>query len=45
LEEVCKWMEKSTDRTDEIRSCGNGVVPQTASKAFTCLFNKARVLQ
>jgi DNA (cytosine-5)-methyltransferase 1 len=38
LEEVYGWMVKGTNRTDELRMCGNGVVPQTAERAFTTLY-------
>ena len=38
LEQVYGWMVKGTNRTDELRMCGNGVVPQTAEKAFRCLY-------
>ena len=37
LAEIYSWMEKGTNRTDELRMCGNGVVPQTAERAFTVL--------
>jgi DNA (cytosine-5)-methyltransferase 1 len=38
LEEVYGWMVKGTNRTDELRMCGNGVVPATAERAFRTLF-------
>lgn len=38
LEEVYGWMVKGTNRTDELRMCGNGVVPQTAYRAFQVLY-------
>jgi hypothetical protein len=38
LAEIYSWMEKGTNRTDELRLCGNGVVPQTAEKAFRTLY-------
>jgi DNA (cytosine-5)-methyltransferase 1 len=37
LEEIYGWMVKGTNRTDELRMCGNGVVPQTAERAFRVL--------
>jgi len=37
LAEIYSWMGKGTNRTDELRMCGNGVVPQTAERAFTVL--------
>ena len=40
LEEIYQWMERTTNRTDELRSCGNGVVPDTAELAFRTLFNE-----
>lgn len=38
LAEIYSWMEKGTNRTDELRMCGNGVVPQTAERAFRVLY-------
>jgi len=32
--------EESSNRIDELRMLGNGVVPQTAAKAFVTLINK-----
>ena len=32
--------DESSNRVDELRMLGNGVVPQTAAKAFTTLLNK-----
>ena len=37
LAEICAWMVKGTNRTDELRMCGNGVVPATAERAFRVL--------
>lgn len=37
LAEIREWMVKGTNRTDELRMCGNGVVPQTAERAFRVL--------
>ena len=37
LAEIREWMVKCTNRTDELRMCGNGVVPQTAERAFRVL--------
>ena len=37
LAEIRQWMEKVTNRIDELRMCGNGVVPQTAAKAWAVL--------
>lgn len=42
LEEIYGWMVKGTNRTDELRMCGNGVVPQTAERAFRTLFAKIK---
>jgi hypothetical protein len=33
-------MVKGTNRTDELRMCGNGVVPQTAELAFRTLYKE-----
>ena len=38
LAEIREWMVKGTNRTDELRMCGNGVVPQTAERAFHVLY-------
>jgi DNA (cytosine-5)-methyltransferase 1 len=38
LAEIREWMGKGTNRTDELRMCGNGVVPQTAERAFRVLY-------
>ena len=38
LEEIREWMVKGTNRTDELRMCGNGVVPQTAERALRVLY-------
>ena len=38
LAEIHEWMEKGTNRTDELRMCGNGVVPATAERAFRVLY-------
>ena len=40
LEEIYGWMVKGTNRTDELRMCGNGVVPQTAERAFRVLYRE-----
>ncbi len=40
LEEIYGWMVKGTNRTDELRMCGNGVVPQTAERAFRVLYEE-----
>lgn len=37
LAEIREWMVKGTNRTDELRMCGNGVVPATAERAFRVL--------
>ena len=38
LAEIFEWMEKSDNRTDELRLLGNGVVPAVAEKAWRVLF-------
>jgi DNA (cytosine-5)-methyltransferase 1 len=38
LAEIRGWMDKGTNRTDELRLNGNGVVPQTAEKAWRILY-------
>ncbi len=43
LAEIYEWMERNTNRIDEIRSCGNGVVPQTVALAFITLWQKMRL--
>lgn len=43
LEEIYEWMERATNRTDEVRSNGNGVVPQAAQKAFRVLSEKLQL--
>jgi len=40
LAEIYEWMVKSDNRTDELRSCGNGVVPATAERAFRTLLEE-----
>jgi len=40
LAEIRKWMVKGDNRTDELRSCGNGVVPATAERAFRVLMEE-----
>ena len=40
LEEIREWMVKGDNRTDELRSCGNGVVPATAERAFRILMEE-----
>jgi len=40
LEEIREWMVKGDNRTDELRSCGNGVVPVTAERAFRILMEE-----
>ncbi len=37
LAKIREWMAKGTNRTDELRMCGNGVVPATAERAFRVL--------
>ena len=37
LAEICEWMVKTDNRTDELRLLGNGVVPATAERAFRTL--------
>lgn len=41
LEEIYEWMAKSDCRIDELRSCGNGVVPQQAEVAIRSLMKAA----
>ena len=40
LAEIFEWMEKSDNRTDELRLLGNGVVPAVAEKAWRVLFEE-----
>jgi hypothetical protein len=40
LAEIREWMVKGDNRTDELRSCGNGVVPATAERAFRVLMEE-----
>ena len=40
LAEIREWMVKCDNRTDELRSCGNGVVPATAERAFRVLIEE-----
>jgi site-specific DNA-cytosine methylase len=40
LAEIREWMVKGDNRTDELRSCGNGVVPATAERAFRILMEE-----
>ena len=40
LAEIRDWMVKGDNRTDELRSCGNGVVPATAERAFRVLMEE-----
>jgi site-specific DNA-cytosine methylase len=40
LAEIREWMVKADNRTDELRSCGNGVVPATAERAFRVLMEE-----
>ena len=40
MAEVEEWLTKGTNRTDELRMCGNGVVPQTAELAFRTLYKE-----
>ena len=35
--EIHEWLTRGTNRTDELRMCGNGVLPQTAEKAWRTL--------
>ena len=41
LEEIYEWMAKTPYRIDELRSCGNGVVPQQAEVAIRDLMRQA----
>jgi site-specific DNA-cytosine methylase len=40
LAEIREWMVKGDNRADELRSCGNGVVPATAERAFRVLMEE-----
>lgn len=40
LAQIREWMVKGDNRTDELRSCGNGVVPATAERAFRILMEE-----
>lgn len=40
LAEICEWMVKGENRTDELRLLGNGVVPATATRAFLTLIEE-----
>ena len=40
LAEIREWVVKGDNRTDELRSCGNGVVPATAERAFRILMEE-----
>lgn len=40
LAEICEWMVKTDNRTDELRLLGNGVVPATATRAFLTLIEE-----
>jgi len=40
LAEIREWMVKGDNRTDELRSCGNGVVAATAERAFRVLMEE-----
>jgi site-specific DNA-cytosine methylase len=40
LAEICEWMVRCDNRTDELRLLGNGCVPATVSRAFLTLLNK-----
>jgi site-specific DNA-cytosine methylase len=42
LAEIREWMVKGTNRTDELRMCGNGVCPPTAERAFRVLYEELR---
>lgn len=42
LAEIYDWMECGTNRTDELRMCGNGVVPAVASRAWRTLYQQLR---
>lgn len=38
--EIYNWQTKNTNRVDELRMCGNGVVPATAEVAWRVLFQE-----
>jgi len=40
LAEIREWMVRGDNRTDELRSCGSGVVPATAERAFRVLMEE-----
>ena len=40
LAEICEWMVRCDNRTDELRLLGNGVVPATAERAFRVLIEE-----
>jgi len=40
LAEICEWMVRSDNRTDELRLLGNGVVPAAAERAFRVLWDE-----
>ena len=40
LAAIYLWMEQTSNRTDELRLLGNGVVPSTAQLAFSSLYAK-----
>jgi hypothetical protein len=40
LVEIHQWMVLNTNRNDELRLLGNGVVAQTCEVAFRTLFNE-----
>ncbi len=42
LAEICEWMVRSDNRTDELRLLGNGVVPATAERAFRTLWEELK---
>jgi len=44
LAEIREWMVKGDNRTDELRSCGNGVVPATAERAFRVLMEELKTI-
>jgi hypothetical protein len=37
---IAKGVDATANRVDRLRLCGNGVVPQTAAKAFVTLINR-----
>jgi len=40
LAELYDWMARTTNRTDELRMCGNGVVPAAAAVAWRTLYRE-----